>query len=52
MNAKDHIAVKLSSLTPQVLQSLNSSIFESFTLGAAKIDRIGVFCGETPEKKV
>ena len=27
MNAKDHIAVKLSSLTPQVLQSLNSSIF-------------------------
>ena len=51
MNAKDHIAVKLSSLTPQVLQSLKQFNFLSFTLGAAKIDRIRVFCGETPEKK-
>ena len=36
MNAKDHIAVKLSSLTPQVLQSLKQFNFLVIYLGGSK----------------
>ena len=36
MNVKNHIAVKLSSLTPQVLQSLKQFNFLVIYLGGSK----------------
>ena len=52
MNAKDHIAVKLSSLTPQVLQSLKQLNFLVFYLeGSKNRPNWGFFVVRRPKRK-